>query len=492
MSYHQAVHDVPSVFETCERPKKQKPFDPTIGGLIPAELARLDLEIPDLPERDAVKHFVNLSQMNFGVDNGLYPLGSCTMKYNPKVCDEIVSMRTVSDLHPLQDPATIQGALRLMYELEQMLSEIGGVDSVTLQPAAGAHGEYTGIQIVRAFHEANGEARKEVVLPDTAHGTNPASAAMVGYDVLELPSKEGCVDVEALKAAVSKDTAAFMLTNPNTLGLFEKDVCEIAGIIHDAGALLYYDGANLNAIMGKTSPGKMDFDIVHFNLHKTFATPHGGGGPGAGPVGVKRRLDEFLPVPRIVLKDGKYQLDNNRPKSIGKVRAFFGNYAVLVRAYAYIRLHGGNGLTSISENAVLNSNYLKAQLRDTFEMPYGDLRKHEFVMSGRPLKAKGLKTMDFAKRLLDYGFHAPTVYFPLVVDEAIMIEPTETESKETLDRFAEACKKIVAEDPDLLRTAPHNTARSRLNEAKAARDMIFSWRGYEKKMRAESEKVSPG
>lgn len=492
MSYHQAVHDVPSVFENCERPKMHQLFDSTMGGLIPEDLVRKELDLPDLPERDVVKHFINLSQMNFGVDNGLYPLGSCTMKYNPKVCDDIVAWNTIADLHPLQDPSTIQGALRLMHELEQMLCEIGGVDSVTLQPAAGAHGEYTGIHLVRAYHEANGESRKEVVLPDTAHGTNPASAAMVGYDVLELPSKDGCVDVEALKSAVSKDTAAFMLTNPNTLGLFEKDVCEIAGIIHDAGALLYYDGANLNAIMGKTSPGKMDFDIVHFNLHKTFATPHGGGGPGAGPVGVKKRLDEFLPVPRIVLKDGKYVLDSDRPKSIGKVRAFFGNYAVLVRAYAYIRLQGGNGLVSASENAVLNSNYLKELLKDTFEMPYGDLRKHEFVMSGRLLKAKGLKTMDFAKRLLDYGFHAPTVYFPLVVDEAIMIEPTETESRETLDQFADACRKILAEDPEILKTAPHNTARRRLNEAKAARDMVFSWREHEKRMKAESEKATPG
>ncbi len=276
MTYHQAVHDVPILFEGCETPKPGERFDPTVGGMLPINLVRSELDIPDLPERDVVQHFVNLSQMNFGVDNGLYPLGSCTMKYNPKVCDEVVGMRTVADIHPLQDPSTIQGALRLMYELEKMLCEIGGVDAVTLQPAAGAHGEFTGMHLVRAFHETNGETRKEVIVPDTAHGTNPASAAMVGYDVLELPSKDGCVDVEAVKSSVSKDTAAFMLTNPNTLGLFEKDVCEIAGILHDAGALLYYDGANLNAIMGKTSPGKMDFDIVHFNLHKTFATPHGG------------------------------------------------------------------------------------------------------------------------------------------------------------------------------------------------------------------------
>jgi glycine dehydrogenase subunit 2 len=487
VTYHQAVHDVPILFEGCETPAPGESFDPTLGGKLPANLVRSELNIPDLPERDVVQHFVNLSQMNFGVDNGLYPLGSCTMKYNPKVCDEVVGMRTVADIHPLQDPSTIQGALRLMYELEKMLCEIGGLDAVTLQPAAGAHGEFTGMHLVKAFHEANGEKRKEVIVPDTAHGTNPASAAMVGYDVLELPSKDGCVDVEAMKSSVSKDTAAFMLTNPNTLGLFEKDVCEIAGILHDAGALLYYDGANLNAIMGKTSPGKMDFDIVHFNLHKTFATPHGGGGPGAGPVGVKKRLEEFLPVPRITKQGEEYLLDYDLPKSIGKVRAFFGNFAVLVRAYTYIRMQGGKGLVSVSENAVLNSNYLMERLKGSFELPYGQLRKHEFVLSGRPLKAKGLRTLDFAKRLLDYGYHAPTIYFPLIVEEALMIEPTETESRETLDKFVDACVQILKEDPELLKSAPRNTARRRLDEAKAARDMIFSWRAYQKKVQSAGQ-----
>ncbi|HIJ17483.1 MAG TPA: glycine dehydrogenase subunit 2 [Thermoplasmata archaeon] len=481
MKYHQAVHDVPVLFESCEKPQPAALFDTTVGGAIPKELVREDLRIPDLPERDVVKHFVNLSQMNFGVDNGLYPLGSCTMKYNPKLCDEVVSWPSIANIHPLQDPSTIQGALRLMYELERMLCEIGGLDAVTLQPAAGAHGEYTGVHLVRAYHESRGETRNEVILPDTAHGTNPASAAMVGYDVLEIPSKEGCVDIEALKAAISKDTAAFMLTNPNTLGLFEKDVREVAGVLHDAGALLYYDGANLNAIMGKTSPGKMDFDIVHFNLHKTFATPHGGGGPGAGPVGVNRRLEEFLPVPRIVKEGDRFTLDYDRPKSIGKVRAHFGNFGVLARAYTYIKMQGGNGLTAASENAVLNSNYLRHHLSKDLELPYGQLRKHEFVLSGRPLKAKGLRTLDFAKRLLDYGFHAPTIYFPLIVEEAIMIEPTETESRDTLDTFVEVCRKILAEDPELLKSAPHNTAVRRLDEARAAREMIFSWRAYEKK-----------
>ena len=484
MSYRQAVYDVPLLFEHCDG-REDESMDLTAGGAIPKGMLRDELPIPDIDERDVVKHFTNLSQMNFGVDNGLYPLGSCTMKFNPKVCDEVAGWRAVTDIHPLQDPSTIQGALGLMHGLERMLCEIGGVDAVTLQPAAGAHGEYTGMQIVRAYHEARGEDRKEVVLPDTAHGTNPASAAMVGYDVLDLPSKEGCVDIEALEAAVSGDTAAFMLTNPNTLGLFEKDVQKIARIVHDAGALLYYDGANLNAIMGKTSPGKMDFDIVHFNIHKTFASPHGGGGPGSGPVGVKKHLERFLPVPRIVDEGGRYVLSYDHPDSIGKVRAFFGNFGVLVRGYAYIRMMGADGLREASETAVLNSNYLKDRLKDLFELPYGDLRKHEFVLSGSTLKKNGLRTMDFAKRLLDYGYHAPTVYFPLIVDEALMIEPTETETKETLDAFAETCKKILSEDPGLLRGAPHNTARRRIDEVKAAKDMLLSWRAYRSREQRE-------
>ena len=486
MRYHQAVHEVPLLIEGCEEVSDEDTAN-ELDELLPKDLRRSRLDLPDLPEREVVKHFVNLSQMNFGVDNGMYPLGSCTMKYNPKICDEISSWDTVAHLHPLQDESTIQGALALMFELEKMLCEIGGVDAVTLQPAAGAHGEFTGMHIARAYHESNGERRTEVVLPDTAHGTNPASAAMVGYDVLDLPSKDGCVDMDALKAAVSKDTAAFMLTNPNTLGLFEKDVLEIARIVHDEGALLYYDGANLNAIMGKTSPGRMDFDIVHFNAHKTFATPHGGGGPGAGPVGVKRHLEKFLPVPRIVHKDERYQLDYDRPESVGKVKAFYGNFAVLVRTYAYIRMHGGDGLERISEQAVLNSNYLKEGLVGMLEMPFGSLRKHEFVLSGSALEERGLRTMDFAKRLLDYGFHAPTVYFPLIIDEALMIEPTETETKETLDAFIDACSKILAEDPDIVRTAPHNTARRRIDEVRAARAMILSWRAFKEKNIAVDE-----
>jgi glycine dehydrogenase subunit 2 len=416
--------------------------------------------------------------MNYGVDTGFYPLGSCTMKYNPKICDEISGWPEVADLHPYQDESTLQGALRLMYELQEQLCAIAGVDAVTLQPAAGAHGEFTGMLIARAFHEANGELanRTQVVLPDTAHGTNPASAAMAGFEVVEIASKDGCTDLDALKAAVSDKTAAFMLTNPNTLGIFEDQVLEVAGIIHDAGALLYYDGANLNAIMGKTRPGDMNFDIVHFNLHKTFATPHGGGGPGSGPVGVKERLEPFLPVPTVERDGDEYYFDYDRPKSIGKVRSFYGNFGVLVRAYAYIRLMGGAGLKRASEMAVLNSNYLRAKLEKHYPLPHRQLRKHEFVLSGDILKKKGLKTLDLSKRLLDYGFHAPTIYFPHLVDEAIMIEPTESENQATLDSFADAMIQILNEDPEVVRKAPHSAAVKRVDDVQAARVPVLTWK----------------
>jgi len=418
--------------------------------------------------------------MNFGVDNGFYPLGSCTMKYNPKVLEEIASWPTVTDLHPYQAPEHLQGSLELLYELERCLCVLGGMEAVTLQPAAGAHGEFTGIQLIRAFHASRGEDRTEIIVPDTAHGTNPASAAMGGYDLLELPSKEGRVDLAALRAAVSRRTAGMMLTNPNTLGIFERDVVDIARILHAAGALLYYDGANLNAIMGKTTPGAMGFDIVHFNLHKTFATPHGGGGPGAGPVGVLAPLEPFLPVPRIVRDGGSYRLDWDRPKSIGKVRSYLGNFAVLVRAYAYIRLMGGDGLTAATERAVLNANYLKEQLKDTFDVPFDGPRKHEFVLSAKNLRERGVRALDVAKRLLDFGIHAPTIYFPMIVEEALMIEPTETESRQTLDRFIAVLRQIAAEDPELLRSAPHHTAVGRVDEVRAVRDLRLSWMAAQK------------
>jgi glycine dehydrogenase subunit 2 len=367
-----------------------------------------------------------------------------------------------------------------MYELQEMLCKIGGVDAVSLQPAAGAHGEFTGLLMARAYHDVNGEERNEVVLPDTSHGTNPASATMMGYRVIQIPSEDGCVDTEALRNAVSEKTAAFMLTNPNTLGIFENQVLEIARIVHDVGAILYYDGANLNAIMGKTTPGKMDFDIVHFNLHKTFSTPHGGGGPGSGPIGVVSSLRDFLPVPVVAFDGKEYSLDYDIPKSVGKVRSFYGNFAVLLRAYVYIKMLGSDGLEEVADRSVLNSNYLKEKLKKHLDLPFKDMRKHEFVLSGSKLKDKGLSTRDLAKRLIDYGFHPPTIYFPQVVEEALMIEPTETESKETLDAFADAIISILAEDRETMANAPHNAAVRRVDEVSAARNPVLSWRMMER------------
>ncbi|MEM4729135.1 MAG: aminomethyl-transferring glycine dehydrogenase subunit GcvPB [Thermoplasmata archaeon] len=472
--YRQARYEEPLLRE-LDPGSELEPLPP---GVVPPSLERKELALPQLTEVEVVRHFLRLSQMNYGVDTGPYPLGSCTMKYNPKICEEIAGWPEVADLHPYQDEATVQGALRLMYELGRYLCELSGMDAITLQPAAGAAGEYTGMMIARAYHEENGELerRKQVVLPDTAHGTNPASAAMAGFDVVEIPSKDGCVDLDALRAAVSDRTAAFMLTNPNTLGIFEERVLEIAKIVHDAGALLYYDGANLNAIMGRARPGDMNYDIVHFNLHKTFATPHGGGGPGAGPVGVKKPLEPFLPVPIVEFDGEKYYFDYDRPKSIGKVKGLYGNFGVLVRAYIYIRLMGASGLRKASEMAVLNSNYLRARLERHFHLPHRQLRKHEFVLSGEGLKKKGLRTLDLAKRLLDYGFHAPTIYFPQIVSEALMIEPTESESKQSLDALADAMIRILDENPELVKTAPHSCAVRRVDDVQAARQPILTWR----------------
>ena len=475
MKYRQAYFDEPLLFE-----KGTNQTLPLGDGLVPKSLERKSLNISNLPEHEVVRHFTRLSEMSFGVDTGFYPLGSCTMKYNPKFTEELASLPEVARIHPCQDEATVQGALRLMYELQGMLMIIADMDSVTLQPAAGAAGEFTGLLLAKAYHEDRGEHRTQVIVPDTAHGTNFASAAMLGYEVVEIPSKEGLVDIEALKQAVSPKTLAFMLTNPNTLGIFEPDILQIADIVHESGGLLYYDGANLNAIMGKTSPGKMNFDIVHFNLHKTFTTPHGGGGPGSGPVGVKEPLEPYLPVPVIKQEDGVYHLDYDKPKTIGKVHAWYGNFAMHVRAYAYILRMGGDGLTRVSERAVLNSNYLRLRLQKILDMPYQELRKHEFVVSCAKLKEKGLRAADVAKRLMDYGFHPPTVYFPHLVDEALMVEPTETESKETLDAFADAIDKILTEKPELLKSAPHNMAVSRVDEVLAARKPILSWRMYQK------------
>ena len=471
MTYRQAVWDEPLLFE-----KRSEAATPPAERLVPRALARPSLDLPNLREWEVVRHFTRLSEMSFGIDSGFYPLGSCTMKYNPKLNEELAALPAVTRAHPYQDPSSVQGCLRILHELQGMLATIGGMDAVTLQPAAGAQGEFTGLLLADAYHRDRGEARDEVLLPDTAHGTNFASAGMLGFKVVEVPSREGQVDLAALRKAAGPRTLALMLTNPNTLGIFESRVLEIADIVHGAGGLLYYDGANFNAILGKTNPGAMGFDIVHFNLHKTFTTPHGGGGPGVGPVGVRKNLEPYLPVPQVAFDGSRYGLDYDRPKSIGKVRAWYGSFGLLVRAYAYILAQGGDGLERVAERAVLNANYLMKRLSPHLEVPYAGLRKHEFVASGARLKERGLRTLDLAKRLMDYGFHPPTIYFPHLIDEAFMPEPTETESKETLDAFADAVAAILAEDPEVVRTAPHNTSVSRVDEVLAAREPILSWR----------------
>ncbi len=445
--------------------------------LLPESLMReRKARLPEVSEMDAMRHYVHLSVLNHHVDKAFYPLGSCTMKYNPKINETLSRLSGFANLHPFQENAGLSGALKMMGDLACYLAEIVGLDAVTLQPAAGAHGEMTGIKIMRAYHEKKGNPRKKIILPDSAHGTNPASAAISGYETVQIKSTpDGLVDLADLEAHLDEDVAGFMLTNPNTLGLFERQVAEIARLVHSVDALLYMDGANLNALLGQTRPGDMGFDIVHMNLHKTFSTPHGGGGPGSGPVGVKGRLAAFLPVPIITCRrNNDYFLDWNRPDTIGKILGFFGNFGVMVRAYIYIRMLGGKGLKRVSENAILNANYLMHRLEKSFLLPHTPHHMHEFVLSGDWQKEKGVKTLDMAKRLLDYGFHAPTVYFPLIVHEALMIEPTETESKETLDAFAEALESIaraVDTDPDTLKSAPHTTVVSRLDEALAARNL---------------------
>ena len=451
---------------------------------VPKELKRKELFLPNLPESEVIRHYTRLASMNFGVDNGPYPLGSCTMKYNPKYADRVASLNTFADLHPYQDASTVQGILEMMHDMESKLAAIAGMDSVTLQPAAGAHGEFTAMLIVKAYHESRNEERDEVIVPDSAHGTNPASAALAGYKVIEIPSSpDGSVNIDALKASVSKRTAAFMLTNPNTLGIFERNIKKIAKIVHDAGALMYYDGTNLNAIMGITTPGDMDFDIVHFNIHKTFASPHGGGGPGSGPVGVKKELAAYLPSPVIKKVNGKYVLKDNGKLSIGKVRSFYGNVNVVLRGYAYILRMGSAGLKDATVRAVLNSNYLKELLKAEYEIPYGDLKKHEFVASASRLKKeKGIRAMDIAKRMIDFGVHPPTIYFPMLVEESMMFEPTEDCSKEDLDNMADVLIKIAKEDPKIVMSAPHNSSVSRVDETKAAKDAVLST-GYLRKKR---------
>ncbi|AQQ53013.1 aminomethyl-transferring glycine dehydrogenase subunit GcvPB [Planococcus lenghuensis] len=456
-----------------------------LDDVLPADLIRSEEpELPEVAELDIMRHYTALSNRNHGVDSGFYPLGSCTMKYNPKINESVARFPGFADIHPLQDESTVQGAMELMYDLQEHLKEITGMDEVTLQPAAGAHGEWTGLMMIRAFHEANGDfERTKVIVPDSAHGTNPASATVAGFDTVTVKSDDnGLVDLEDLKRVVGPDTAALMLTNPNTLGLFEENILEMAAIIHEVGGKLYYDGANLNAVMNKARPGDMGFDVVHLNLHKTFTGPHGGGGPGSGPVGVKKGLLPYLPKPVLIKTDDGYTFDDNRPESIGRVKPYFGNFGINVRAYTYIRSMGPDGLKAVSEYAVLNANYMMRRLAPYFDLPYDRHCKHEFVLSGRRQKKLGVRTLDMAKRLLDFGYHPPTIYFPLNVEEGMMIEPTETESKETLDAFCDAMIQIAKEaetNPEIVQEAPHTTVISRLDEAQAARKPVLRYQKAE-------------
>jgi glycine dehydrogenase subunit 2 len=458
---------------------------------IPTNLLRKgSLGLPEVCELCVVRHYTRLSQMNYGVDIGFYPLGSCTMKYNPKVCDLVTSIPEAQEVHPYQDPSSVQGSLQIMYELAKWLAELSGMKKVTLQPGAGAHGEYTGIMIVRKYHLSKGnlEIKREIIVPDSAHGTNPATVSMCGFETVVIPSnKDGCVDLDALGAAVTDRTAGVMFTNPNTLGMFEHNIEEITRVIHEVDGLAYYDGANFNAIMGKVRPGDMGFDIVHFNLHKTFATPHGGGGPGAGPVGVTSRLESFLPIPTIDFdsKTRKYFFQYDHPNSIGKIRSYYGNFSTLLRAYAYILRLGYEGLKSVSEMAVLNANYMKAKCQEIkgFSIPTdkNSFCMHEFVLSAKPLfKERNVSALDVSKFIIDRGFHPPTIYFPLIVPEALMIEPTESEPKKMLDGFIDILKEVsklaFTDHQNLILEAPINASVGRIDDVKAARQPILSYR----------------
>jgi len=458
-----------------------------LPSLLPEEFVRQELPLPEVGELDVVRHFTRLSQQNVCIDTTFYPLGSCTMKYNPKINEDAARLAGFAQIHPYQPESTIQGALQLMCELQEYLAEISGMAGVTLQPAAGAHGELTGMLMIRGYHEDRGDrARKRVLIPDSAHGTNPATAKMVGYNVQSIPSDAGGnLNVDALHAALGPDVAALMITIPSTLGLFDEHLAEVIDAVHAAGGLVYGDGANMNAMLGQARLGDLGVDVMHFNLHKTFSTPHGGGGPPAGPVACKAYLEPFLPVPvaaRRITADGRveFYLDEDRPKTIGKVKAFYGNFGMMVRAYTYIRSNGAEGLSQIGAIAVLNANYLMENLKDAYDV-YSERRcKHEFILSAkRQKRLNGVRALDIAKRLIDYGFHPPTIYFPLVVEEAMMIEPTETESAETLDKFAAAMLAIAREaeeDPELVKSAPHSTEIGRLDEVKAVRQPNLRWK----------------
>lgn len=482
------AQEEPLLFEISRKGRKgyslSKPSTPEIDpkAVLPANLLRdAGPDLPELSEADVVRHFVRLSTWNYNKDAGFYPLGSCTMKYNPKITEELSKKSEFSDTHPYQLNETCQGNLELMHNLESHLAEISGMDAVTLIPAAGAHGELAGMLMIRAYHTANGNPRSKVIIPDSAHGTNPASTALCGYKTVEIKSNsKGLIDPAIVAQIMDEDTAAIMITNPNTLGLFEKNIKDISEIIHAKGGLVYMDGANLNALMGITRPGDNGVDVMHFNLHKTFSTPHGGGGPGSGPVGVKKELEPFLPIPRIARIEGHFGLDYNRPKTIGRIKAFYGNFGILLRAYAYIRELGADGLRLASEMAVLNSTYVRNKLKDHFDLPYKGETLHECVFSDKIQNEFDIKTLDIAKRLMDYGLHPPTIYFPLIVHGALMIEPTETESKEACDRFIDAMIAIAREcktDPELVKSAPHTTFRRRLDEVKAVREPCLRWKG---------------
>lgn len=469
----------PLIFE-LNAPGRQSYSLPSLEvpeAALPTELLRDGVELPEVSELDVVRHFVRLSQENASIDTNFYPLGSCTMKYNPKVNEEVASLRGIRRVHPYTPETEVQGALQMMHELQDLLGQIAGLPAVSLQPAAGAHGELTGMLVIRAHHHTQGNIdRINVIVPDSAHGTNPATAAMAGYQVVTVRSdSRGNVDLEQLRSLVGRDTAGMMLTNPNTLGLFDENIEEICHLVHEAGGLMYGDGANMNAMVGIAWPGDLGFDVLHFNLHKTFSTPHGGGGPGAGPIAVRDFLAQYLPDPVVVAldADGGVSYSLRRPDaSIGSVRSLWGNFAVLARAYTYIRHHGADGLLANSEHAILNANYLAALLADVYELRYDRPCMHEFVLSGTRQKWQGARTLDMAKRIMDFGFHPPTIYFPLIVDEAMLIEPTESENKQTLDEFASAMRAIASEaeiNPDIIKSAPHSTELRRLDETTAAR-----------------------
>jgi glycine dehydrogenase subunit 2 len=486
MTFRQARWDEPSVWDLA--PSRTGEAPPAVAG-VPERFRRKEaVRWPELSELEVVRHYTRLSQMNFGIDTASYPLGSCTMKYNPKVSEMLARRKGAAEMHPYQPESTAQGALELLWRLERILTKVTGMSEVSLQAAAGAHGEYAALLMVRAYFRDHGESgtRTEVLLPDTAHGTNPASAAMAGYTTREIPSKEGCVDVAALRAAISSKTACFMLTNPNTAGLFESDILEIAETVHAAGAMLYYDGANLNAILGITNPGRMGFDVAHLNLHKTFATPHGGGGPGAGVLGAGEKLAPYLPIPRVVKSGRKYRFDYDRPKSIGKIKTGYGNFGLDLRAYAFAITHGEEGLKHVARRSVLNSNYVASRLGKFLPRPFRPLVKHEFVLSGAPLKERGVRTLDLAKRLLDEGVHAPTIYFPSLVEESLMVELPETESKRELDEYIAAFDRAIHDTPENLHAAPRSLSVRRVDEVRAAREPILSWKDLRSAGKAET------